>query len=231
MIRMDTNDAGIRERHARVGRSRTFENALLALGLGESRVLDVGCGYGEHLAAFGKGSVGITTNLEEVAYGKRIGLDIRAGNAEALDEENLIPPYDAIWANNLFEHLLSPHAFLMGLRPFVKDDGYLVLGVPIVVPIIGRLSRFRGALASNHIGFYTPKTLRLTVERAGWQVETLRPFLSRFALVDRCLAPFAPHLYVIAKSSTAFSYPEKKIKEWQDDPRYARLLASAPPRG
>lgn len=215
------------ERRAAVTQSRSFRLILSALGLEKERVLDVGCGYGEYLAHFGPGSVGITTTSREVAYGAHAGFDIRMGNAEALASLELPALFDAVWANNLFEHLLSPHAFLMELKAVLKPGGRLVLGVPITLaaPMLVRLARFRGALASNHIGFYTRHTLRVTVERAGWKVVAIRPFVFRNALLDRLCAPFAPHLYLVAENDTSFAYPEKKRNEWRGDSRYARLLA------
>ena len=218
-------DDQVRVRHTRVAMSRTFRNLVVAYGLGRKRVLDIGCGYGEYLRAFGQGSVGLTTTREEVAYGSRVGLDIREGNAEELSTLSLGDAFEAVWANNLFEHLLSPHAFLVMLKPHVAPNAALVLGVPIVLPSLFMCARrLRGALASNHIGFYTPHTLRLTVERAGWKVETMRPFFFENEALDRLCAPLAPHLYLVARNETSFMYPLKKLKEWQDDPRYASLL-------
>lgn len=229
---MHSDDKDIAKRHAAVARSRTFQNLRRVLGLERMRVLDVGCGYGEYLAAFGPQSIGITTTPEEVAYGARAGLDIRAGNAEELAEAKLEGPFDAVWANNLFEHLLAPHAFLIELKPMAKSGGKLILGVPMIpaFPTLMRLRRFRGALASNHIGFYTRRTLQLTAERAGWKVESVRPFFFRSAFLDGLLAPMAPHLYLVATNDASFTYADKKLKEWEHEPRYARLLTIVGPK-
>lgn len=219
---MDSLDA----RFANVTRSRTFRRALSELGLSHKRVLDIGCGYGEYLAHFGPGSVGITTTDTEVVEGTRRGLDVRRGNAEALQELPFSTAFEAVWANNLFEHLLSPHAFLMRLRGCTAPDATIVLGVPVVpiLPFLIRLRPFRGTLASNHISFYTAKTLALTVAYAGWKVVEVRSLLAP-RLVDRLLHPFAPHIYIVAKKDPAFVYPDKKVKEWEGEPYYADMLA------
>lgn len=223
-------DAEIGTRHAAVAASRTFRNVRDALGLAGKRVLDAGCGYGEYLALFGAGSIGLTTTRHEVEYGTRHSLDIREGNVEALAEFGL-SGFDAVWANNLFEHLVAPHAFLMELREIVGDEGRIVLGVPVVpaAPFLMRFRKFRGALASNHINFFTRSTLRLFAERAGWKVEAVRPFIFKNPLLDRLVAPIAPHLYLVARKDSSFSYPEKKRKEWEGEARYARLLALGTP--
>jgi len=98
-------------------RSRPFALIARRYRLIEKRVLDIGCGFGEYMQRFGSGSVGITATPEEVAYGASIGRDIRLGNAEKLEE--LLSPNECFvvfWANNIFEHLLSPHAFLVSLK-------------------------------------------------------------------------------------------------------------------
>lgn len=222
---MTPHDA-IEARHKAVKKSRTFRAIREAYGLAEKRVLDIGCGFGEYFALCGEGSAGITTTREEVEYGKQSGLNIIFGNAEALGELPLPrESFDVIWANNLFEHLLSPHEFLMSLRDYVQPDAILILGVPMVPrePSLMNLRRFRGALAGNHINFFTRETLTLTTERAGWKVETIRPFFAP-AFLDSLIAPYAPHLYLVAKKDASFAYPEKKLKEWRDDPRYAHLI-------
>jgi 2-polyprenyl-3-methyl-5-hydroxy-6-metoxy-1,4-benzoquinol methylase len=54
------------------------------------------------------------------------------GNVETLDELKIEERFEGIWSNNLFEHLLSPHAFLIRLKTMVRPDTRLVLGVPVL---------------------------------------------------------------------------------------------------
>ncbi len=219
-------DEAVKARHAAVASSRTFRNLSQRLALGKKRVLDAGCGYGEYLAHFGAGSLGLTSTPHEVEYGARHHLAIRLGNVEALDTLDM-RDFEAVWANNLFEHLIAPHAFLMELREVVRDDGRIVLGVPVVPTpsFLMCFRQFRGALASNHINFFTSRTLRLSAERAGWVVESVRAFVFKSALLDTLVSWLAPHLYLVARKDASFSYPPKKRKEWEGQARYARLLS------
>ncbi len=214
-----------RERH--VSASRTFRNIRELYRLSDKTVFDVGCGFGEYLRFFGEGSVGITTTHAEIEYGKKHGLDIMFWNAEKLEDCPFNKKFDTVWANNLFEHLLSPHAFLMKLKKYSCIETVIILGVP-VVPKISSLTTFkwfRGALATNHINFFTHTILRLTVERAGWSVQVVRPFIFKNILLDSIVRPFAPHVYVVAKNSPDFKYPFKKVNEWIADEHYADLLS------
>lgn len=221
------------DRFKPVALSKTFRRIRRTLGLNTKKTLDLGCGYGEYLVAFGEGSTGITTTLAEVEYGATKGIPIVQGNVEHIDTLNLATDFKAIWANNLFEHLLSPHAFLIKLKTVASADAVLVLGVPVVPRIASflHLKPFRGALAVAHINFFTRESLRLTVERAGWKVEAVRPFISSIRFIDMLLSFFAPHLYVVAKNDPTFKYAPKKLKEWKDDPLYQPLIHIANGKG
>ena len=170
--------------------------------------------------------MGITSTIEEVEFGKARNIRIVRGNVELIQDLKIQESFEGIWANNLFEHLLSPHSFLMKLKTVSQDKTLLVLGVP-TVPRIAQLmsiTKFRGALAAAHINFFTRETLQLTVERAGWNVQDVRPFIFKNRLLDSVASFFAPHLYVVAYNDASFIYPEKKLKEWIDEPHYEELL-------
>ncbi len=218
----------IAQREKNVRASTTLQRIVARFRLSDKKVLDIGCGFGEYLQCFGEGSVGITTTPEEVAYGVHIGRDIRLGNAEALDE--VLKPkesFDVFWANNLLEHLLSPHAFLVRLKQFARPDSLLILGTPVVpmVPALTKIKKFRGALATPHINFFMLPTYRLTVQYAGWHIEEISPFFFSSSLLNRWGAPFAPHLYLVARNNPHYRYPPKKVKEWEHDARYRPLLS------
>lgn len=208
---MDTDP--IKRRFSAVARSVTFKNIVDTHELGKKAVLDIGSAYGEHLVHFGPGSTGLTVSPEEVAYGKQQGLDTRLGNIE--EGFNPGKKYDAIFCNNLLEHLLSPHQFLVSARAFLKNDGALILGVPCIPfpSLLMKLKWFRGALATNHINFFTTRTLRLTAERAGWNIHTIRGFHFKAPLLDRMFLSAYPHLYIIATPDPSFTYSEKRKRE------------------
>ena len=157
-------------------KSKTFNRIFNNFDLGNKKVLDIGCGNGDFLSFFGKGSLGITTTQEEVNFGRENNLSIILGNAELIDQLNIKKSFSVIWANNLFEHLLSPHSFLIKLKKMAGSDTTLILGVPVVPKLnfLLNINKFRGSLASNHINFFTKKTLQLTVERSGWKIKEVK---------------------------------------------------------
>jgi len=225
-MNQNKNYSDIEKRFELTNSSKTFNRILNILKLRTKKMLDLGCGYGEYLVKFGENSLGITSTIDEVEYAKNKKIRMIRGNVELIEDIKLNEQFDGIWANNLFEHLLSPHAFLIKLKTLAKNDTVLVLGVPVIPKIVSliKINKFRGTLASSHINFFTKDTLRLTAERAGWKIIDIRPFIFRNKIIDKLFSFFAPHLYVIAENEANFIYPEKKLKEWKDELLYQNLL-------
>jgi SAM-dependent methyltransferase len=208
------NEERLAKRFEAVRHSKTFSNIVRTCKLDQKSVLDIGCSYGEFLAHFGKQSVGISIERTEVEYGKSKGLDIRYGNIES-DDFVLNEKFDVIFANNIFEHLYSPHHFLNKIKKYLKPNGVLILGVPCVPKFVSllRLRKFRGSLAVQHINFFTRDTLQLSVERAGWNIVDVRGFHLFINLLDHLLDFIYPHFYVVAEVDPNFEYSEKRMKE------------------
>jgi len=210
----------IEARFASIARSKTFKHILDARGLRGKKVLDIGCSHGEFLAHFGQGSAGLTIMEREAAYGQARGLDVRLGNIEEQDipvrpEEK----FDAIFANNILEHMYGPYAFLLRLRGFLAKDGVAVIGVPCVPKLVSlwHFRKFRGSLAVSHINFFTRDTLIKTIERAGWRVHSARSFHFGPAWLDLMLDPIAPHFYVTASPDPQFVYDKHQTLKLTDE--------------
>ena len=207
-------DIEIEKRFKNIENSKTFQNIVHGNNLKSQSVLDIGCSYGEFLVHFGEGSTGLTIVEEESDYGKVKNLDIRFGNIEAEDVP-ITAKYEAIFANNILEHLYSPHAFLTRIKDMINDDGIIIIGVPIIPKIVSlwNLKKFRGSLAHGHINFFTKDTLQKTIERAGWIMIENRSFHFRNPFLDKFLNFISPHQYVVAKKDPNFKYHPKRLKE------------------
>jgi SAM-dependent methyltransferase len=207
-------DEKIEKRFKNISKSKTFGNIIKIFDLDNKSVLDIGCSYGEFLSHFGDKSVGITIIEEEVKYAKHKGLDVRLGNVEP-DDFILQEKFDVIFANNIFEHLYSPHGFLVKIKKYLKSDGFIILGVPCVPKIVSliRFNKFKGSLAGAHINFFTKYTLTKTVEKAGYRVKTTRGFRFKNKFMDHLLDLIYPHFYVVAFPDENFKYSEKRMRE------------------
>lgn len=210
---MDENKISIR--FANQAKSKTFQNIINIFDLKSKAVLDMGCSYGEFLVHFGPGSLGITIIQEEADYGRIKNLDIQYGNVESDSFYLGGRKFDIIFANNIFEHLYSPHGFLLKIKNYLKPDGCLILGVPCVpnVKQLIKLAKFRGSMASGHINFFTKFTLENTVKMAGWDIVATRGFHFKNKLIDQLLNPIYPHFYIVAKVNNNFGYSDKRKKE------------------
>lgn len=203
----------IEHRFSSVSNSKTFKNLVRSFSLDQKAVLDIGCSYGEFLAHFGPGSAGVTISPEEMQYAVGRGLRVLCGNIES-DEFSFGREFDVVFANNIFEHLYAPHAFLIKVKRYLKPGGILILGVPCIPGwhLLMRLNKFRGSLADAHINFFTKDSLALTVARGGWLVHEVRGFRLPKA-VDWMLNPVYPHFYAIATPDQGFSYTPKRQRE------------------
>lgn len=143
-------------------------------------VLDVGCGNGSFL------------EFAEANGWETFGADIRlspetAGLTCPLWEGRLTEidfgdrKFDVIRFNHVIEHLQNPLVELERCRSLLNPGGIVFVGVPnlggispVIKNVQSRLGlkrkRWRHYAATHHLFFFTPKTLKMMVERAGFVV-------------------------------------------------------------
>lgn len=89
---------------------------------------------------------------------------------------------NAIVLADVLEHLRSPAHALALVREALAADGHVFISVPNIANITVRLGllfgifeyRDRGILDHTHLRFYTLRTIRREVERAGFRIEELQ---------------------------------------------------------
>lgn len=186
-------------------------------------VLDVGCGYGQHLVHFGPDSLGIDAVQSNVAFARAIGL-----HAAVVNVEDELPPFDrrfdAVFCSNIIEHLVAPHLLLLRLHEVLVPDGLVFVMVPTVPPnralewIIRRAIGHNGFRASEHIYAFTPRTAEFMVERAGYTVLESAFVAVRGQRFGRLLEPVLKEVgisaLVVGRRDPTFQYPEKRVQEF-----------------
>ena len=140
------------------------------------RLLDVGCGggaYGASLIRLGWRVDGIEPDARAAALARRQGVRVQQTRVEqaSLSEK----AYDVITLWHALEHLDSPVAALRKLRGALREDGLLMVEVPNRA---GWGARVLGPFwyhwdLPRHRVHFTPESLRLALETAGFQVERL----------------------------------------------------------
>jgi len=169
-----------------------------------SRLLDVGCAGGAFLVAArdaGYDVVGVEPSHWMAAFGRRTyGLDIR----DKILTEGMFPEhsFDVITLWDVIEHLPDPRATLELIRSLLKPGGYLFVNYPDIGSFAARLLGKRWPFwLSVHLLYYTPKTIAVQLEKAGFTMLWRQPFWPVLPLgyVARRAAPYSPALAPVPK--------------------------------
>jgi ubiquinone/menaquinone biosynthesis C-methylase UbiE len=161
---------------------RAFLLAHVAPG---ERVLDLGCGAGEFSAALaehGAQPIGVDVAAEALrrAAQRVPGLDLRrwrAGEPLPLEDGSV----DAVWAGEVIEHVVDVAPWLSEVRRVLRPRGTLLLTTPHHGPLtLLRLGLSPRRFAehfeprSDHVRFFSPRTLRALLDDLGFDVAQLR---------------------------------------------------------
>jgi len=177
----------------------------------KKKVLDIGCMYGQTLFCWGEGE-GIDVYKPAGEFLKSLGVKINILNVEEGFSGLNAKHYEAIYCNNLIEHLVAPHLFLMRLNAlFVSQSGILAIGIPVVSSIFSWLWKafgIKGWLAKEHVNFFTVRTARLTLERAGFEIiDQWSPGIYRFSrFLSKISVGLVPHCLFICRKKKDFNY-------------------------
>lgn len=149
-------------------------------GITRKKLCDVGCAYGANLFCCASDSYGIEIDQEKVLFANSLGLKVYQRNIENEGIQG-IPDAEVIWCSAVLEHVDSQYIFLTRLRSLLKQDGLLILYVPVIplfpflqnMPKIGKyVSGYRD---KGHTMAFVPSTLKFICEQAGFKTIELSP--------------------------------------------------------
>lgn len=144
-------------------------------GLSGRRVLEIGCGDGYFLRAMqdaGAECVGVEPSNAQRELALARGLKVEAG---ILSSERQLPaaPFDAFVTRQVFEHVEDMREFLLTIRGNLRSGAVGLVEVPNLDKLVaeGRFFDF----IPEHINYFTPRSLSLALQLAGFEVLEVRP--------------------------------------------------------
>src|SRR3989338_2351959 len=142
----------------------------------KKKILDVGCAAGFFLAVAKENNFdpyGSELNAWLADYGrKKFSLEnVKTGTLEdAKWKENF---FDDVTMWDVLEHAPDPLKTLREINRITKNNGYLIISYPDYSSIFAKLfGRRWWFLLSHHIYYFTPKTMNMMLEKAGFEVVT-----------------------------------------------------------
>lgn len=145
---------------------------------GKGKLLELGSSYGFFLDAArrdGWDVTGIELDSNAAAYGReRLGLRVFPGTLES-ELARLQPPYDAIAAFHVLEHVSDPMRFLLACRKLLRNGGMLMLKTPNVASWIAKRTKADWGWLSPpaHIHLLSPGSLELALRKSGFRVQEI----------------------------------------------------------
>jgi SAM-dependent methyltransferase len=162
---------------------------LNGLARQKGRLLDVGCAEGlflEQASRDGWDVTGTEISYFAVRHGReKLGLNIMHG--ELADMNFPDRSFDAVTMWHVLEHTANPVAVLREIRRVLKDDGEFILAIPNLKNVLSQIAyRFiRGRRMhlfdpddrELHLYHFTPETIGLASENAGFRIQKITPDL------------------------------------------------------
>lgn len=159
-------------------------------------ILDVGAATGDFVTeAIGRGHTAIGWELSEDARDMarhQHGIVLYDPRTAEIPDGSL----DVVHLNHVLEHLPSPMESLCAYRRMLRSDGLLVIEVPqqihndleLLKRLLLRPRRGFNSYSLHHTTFFTPKSISISMRRAGFTVISL----STFNAARTPLKPFVP---------------------------------------
>jgi SAM-dependent methyltransferase len=158
------------------------------------RVLDIGCGDGalvRTLQEYGTVPTGVDLDPEGARFIEQTyGIPVVVATFETASFAN--GQFNAVVATHVIEHLFEPVEAMERMRRLLRSGGLLVLETPnILRPKVG----FRRLFSVPHNYYFSPRTLCLAMQQAGFAAIAVREYnrdsflVAARAVADRTTLP------------------------------------------
>lgn len=169
-------------------RERTFAKAVKEITRangGKGKILDIGTAGGSFLAAAKKQGwdvAGCEPNRWLANWGnKNYGLNINPGTI--FDQKYKGESADVVTLWDVIEHTPDPLKVLKETNRILKKNGLLIVNYPDIdswlAKLMGRKWLF---LTSVHLYYFTPRTIKEILAKAGFKVIKIRPYFQTLEL-------------------------------------------------
>lgn len=151
------------------------------------KMLEIGCGRGEHLVGAAKRGwevYGIEMTPEYAKIAENAGVKIENNPVE--ESRSLNEKYDVILLAAILEHLYEPLETLKRIREALHPGGLVFIDVPNELSLTMRagnlymkarrrkwIINMSPTFAPFHVVGFSPRSLRFTLEKAGFRIHTL----------------------------------------------------------
>ena len=140
----------------------------------KGRLLDIGAASGAYVrAAIDKGweAYGVELSPSAVAFAKDYWkVDLIQGTLEEAHFQNNF--FDAVILVHTLEHLPDPLKTLIGINRILKRTGMLYVSLPNIASYKAKKMKeqWEALKPAEHLFFFSPKTLKLLFEKAGFDI-------------------------------------------------------------
>lgn len=152
------------------------------------RLLDVGCGEGRFATAlsqqFGAEAWGIEMDERAAVEARKTMHQVLHGTFEAVGSQLPRGYFDAVFFNDVLEHMVDPWQTLRDIQPFLAPGARVYASIPNFLFAENILLLFKskdwvytesGILDRTHMRFFTKKSIVKMFEDCGYRVQTCAP--------------------------------------------------------
>ncbi len=151
-------------------------------------MLDIGCGEGTFgktvMDSHGAEVWGIDFDQESIDVARNILTKTFCGDVHQLLDDIPDNYFDAIYFNDVLEHLVDPYTLLEKVRPKLSAKGVVIASIPnlryfrvLAEILFKRDFRYakKGVMDETHMRFFTQKSIGRMFVEAGYMVQHLQP--------------------------------------------------------